>query len=406
MSGAEFPVPPVIKREAKSVFPIGYEEKLKITLFDTIKGDYFDEISIGKFFDKIEKGINKCPKYYAHDGFGFYICYDTNVYKIEDNHYMVSFRNKEKNEYKDYHIYTEEYQKYNVIFDKYAEITDGHEYERECYRKIENNEECSISECRAYLDYLNKIKTCCNSSLLKKILSILAGPAAIIGGTLSANFGVPFGVGIFTALTIIAFVKMTDIFYDAEMYHIGGKSYTNTVGLSISTRHRRMINKRIKQMEKKLGKEYQKQKREKINVDYNIAQETNEIVSEKKEYSDPIINEISKMKKQADVLSNENRAIVFSMMESLVDEYLARVKEINSEKSNGLLFDGDEIYNLRMEIAKNELTNIQQKINYLLKMEEKNKKAVEDANNIKKEMAESLTNGEAVAMGGVMTKTR
>ena len=401
MSGAKFPSP--VTRNPFLVVSKAYKEKLKITPFDTIKGDYFDEISIGKFFDKIEKGINKCPKYYAHDGFGFYICYDTNVYKIEDNHYMVSFRNKEKNEYKDYHIYTEEYQKYNVIFDKYAEITDGHEYERECYRKIENNEECSISECRAYLDYLNKIKTCCNFSLLKMILYILAGPASIIGSTLCTHFGVPFGVGIFTVLTIMGFAKMSAIFYDSEMYHIGDKSYTNIVGLSVSSRHRRMIKKRIKQMEKKLGKKYQKQKREKINVDYNLAQETMPVVVNKREYKDPIINDISNMRKQAEVLSNENKKIIFTMLENLMDAYLAEKKKLNMKTTSGLVVSEDELYKLKWAIT-DELANIQEKLNSLIIKEQKEISIATDIEEIKNEMAKSLTNGEAVAM--VLKKDR
>ena len=201
----------------------------------------------------------------------------------------------------------------------------------------------------------------------------------------------------------MGFAKMSAIFYDSEMYHIGDKSYTNIVGLSVSTRHRRMIKKRIKQMEKKLGKEYQKQKREKFNVDYNLAQETMPVVVNKREYKDPIINDISNMRKQAEVLSNENKKIIFTMLENLMDAYLAEKKKLNMKTTSGLVVSEDELYKLKWAIT-DELANIQEKLNSLIIKEQKEISIATDIEEIKNEMAKSLTNGEAVAM--VLKKDR
>ncbi len=361
-------------------------EELKISPFNTIKGIIYEEENIDTFFNKIEKGIDKCSKYYQHDKLGMILCYDTNVYKIKDNYYKVSILNKDKTEYKDYFINTSEHPKFNVQFDKYVDVTALHEYEIQCYRKIENNEECSLNENKAYYNYLTRAIKCCGLYSLKKLLSMLRGPMFTILTALAAEHGSSIGVSIFTFLSISSYVQAADKILETEKFTEDGESYTSLNSIFIAMKQRRMLKKRMKSIQKV------------INDNKNLLKEEIVINSEDK-YKNALIDYMDSIMKAANRLNDEDRKIILFELKTILDEYTNKCKELNNSEGLELSFEDSKRQIIQETI--NKLTPLQLKVTDIIKKDNRNKELYSENEKLMNEIDNSINDIEKVKTLGL-----
>ena len=320
-----FPVPKEPSRSLSN--EAGYE--ITITPFNTIKGDKFDEMSSDLFFKKIEIGVNRCSKYYKNKDYGFYLCYDANVYKIGDNNYKISFLNKSKTKYDEYNINTMEYPNYGIQLDEFVKVTNEHEYERECYKKLEGNKKLDFNEKKGYSNYLSKVRRICNSYILKKLLIFFGGPTSCVLSSIAASHGILLAVGIFTALTVSLMMKASRSFIDTEDYYIDGKKYMGVTGLIESFKQRRILNKRINSVQKKIGS---------IN---NYHVENSNIHSENT-YKNAVINYMNSIMQAANKLNSQDKNELLYELKMILEEYTNECKKINDNEKQGLFFEGNE----------------------------------------------------------------
>ena len=292
--------------------------ELKFTPFNTIKGNYFDEISVDKFFKKIEKGINKCSKYRQSKDLSVELCYKANVYKLDNNYYKVSFLNIQ--EYSDYYIRTDDYPQYNAKLDGYCNITKMNDYESKCYNKLENNERGTTDDKAAYFRYLKKIIKCCNLNIFKKALIALRLPFSMLGLLLSINYSMPFSVGIFVFLWIRSCIHFGDAISNGNLYS-NEYSYSDKLDLFEGIKERHFLKQRMSNIRKTIGNNHIVKTEEKVIASYD-----------EKKYKNDMYNYMNTIMAATDKLNPDDKAQILNELKEIYEEYKLKCKEMYNEE--------------------------------------------------------------------------
>ena len=359
------------------------DEELTITSYDTIKGKYFNEVSINKFFKKIKSGINHFSKIAKRNEMDMDICYDANVYKLGENSYRVMIirdYDYEKYNYDYYHINTSKFPQYAKVLDEYAKITSVNEYEKECYKKLESNEVGTTEENAMCLRYLKKLKKGTNKTTLLKVLSILSLPVSIGMLALGIHQNMPFVSGVFAFETISSFGRLFKGLI-GDYSSASGVYYSYVDSVFASTKRGSLIGRRIKQVDKKLGDRQ------------GIYNDSNNISMTKEElYKDAVINYMDNIMNTANKLNPEDRTRVLHELNGILDEYTSKSREINNDDGLGLSLSGGKMQVVKETI--NKLTTLQMELADLIKRDDKNRVLLTENDKFKEAINSSIREAE------------
>ena len=358
-------------------------DNLEVTSFNTIKGKYFKEITIDKFLKMLEKKINKYSKYCYREDMDMDICYEANVYKLDDNNYrisMLSDYNDKKCDYTDYYVNISDFPHYAKVFDKFCEVTNRNEFEKKCYRKIENNEIGTTEENALYLEYLKKLRKCTDFHSLKQIFSLFAFPAAFCGLVLSAYYSVPIGVAIFTALNAHAAINLTrsHILFDSVFRDEDGQFNTYKDSMITSMKKRKMLKRRIKMVLKKL------------NNKQDIYYGNNKILNGEDLYRDAVINYMNSIMNAAKKLNPDDSKMVLSELKTILEDYTDKCKDINDGDGLGLSLGGNKRQIMADTIEK--LTALEMNIADMIKRDNKNNALFSENDKLMQEIDSNIKN--------------
>ena len=357
-------------------------EKLDITVFDTIKGRYYKETKMINFIKQIDKNINKYSKFGKYDDIDMSICYNACVYETDKNVYIVRLicnYDKEKYTYDEYSIDTNNFPQYSKIFKNYAEITRKNDFEKECYKKIENNNIGTTEENINYFKYLKKIKKCVNINNLNKILSLLAVPASFLALYATLRFNNPLVAGIFAFEGVRSIAKLPSILIGNYSSDAGAYN-TYTASLLDSFRTNRLLSRKIKSILKKIGK-----KNEIIN---DNAKE----VSKEDIYKDAVINYMNSIMTAANKLNSDDKKEVLYELRGILDEYTTKCQEINNDDGLSLSLNNSKSHIAKEAIDK--LTSLQMKLADLIKKNNKNKTLLAENEKFRQAINESIESEE------------
>ncbi len=323
--------------------------ELKITPHNTIKGLKLGEVSIDNFIKIIKKRINKNDNYYDY-GSNLKVLYEVNVFKKKDDCYMITFLNEENNEYSYYDINTEKYLYLSETLDRFSKITKKHEYEKECYKKIEENGYGTTKENKAYLNCLKNMKKNIIISNIKMLsplvlVAILANILcfAYLGTTLIRTIAGLAGL-------IAIYCSITACSNEIEK----GRSIIENIKVGT------LLQNKIKKLEKKLSKTRE-----------NDGDNTVTIKTDKEAlYRDNIINYMNSILNAADKLENNDRKEKLIKLREILDEYTEKCMEVSNSNSNGLTLNGGKRQIMMNTIEK--LTTLEMEIADALKRDSKN----------------------------------
>ena len=351
--------------------------ELKVTQFNTIKGDYFTELSADKFIKRISKNINKHCEYYYDDELQPNAYYKSYVYETEkDNVYEVSFLD-EYGVYKSYDKYQIDLSNHPSLkecFDKFSEISYMHSYEKECYKKVENNEPTTTEENAAFLNYVSGARKHCNNYILKMLALMLGVPLSIIALIICFAFIQLFLAEIFSfALLFLSTYKFCFCIIDGKYSNFLGRIKTS-----------RLLKKKMKQIKSKLNMK-------KIeNTELVITTDKNAV------YRDNIINYMNNIRNSANMLNNGDRINILNELKDILDEYTDKCQKINSEEQRGLTLNNGKKQVMMDTI--NKLTALDMKLADMLNRESKNSSMIAENEKFMAELNEDINGLNDVAV--------
>ena len=343
--------------------------EVTITPFNTIKGTRFNEISIDKFISLIKEGIDKHCEYIYNDELDVAPIYKTNVYKIEDNNYQVSFIKSYGRycEYDYYAINTENYQYLEEQLEAFSNITKRHEYERECFEKIENNEQATTEENMAYLNYVKDVREYTTSYILKMLLIIFATPVSMFATVFAILFSpsilLDFALG---GLAMFSFCKFMTCIFEGKYSKLFER-----------IKMRRLLKKKYLQVERKFAKSSIKK------LDNQVSYNDKNAI-----YKDHIINYMKSIMSAANKLEDTDRKNILLELKSILDEYTNKCQKLNDIDNRTLTLDGGKKQIIMDTLGK--LTTLDMRVADLINRDSKNKVILSDNEKFMKEIDDNL----------------
>ena len=339
---------------------------VSFTSFNTVRGDYLNEISVEKFFKKIEKGITSYSKFRKLNKDYVDLCYKSNVYKIDDTHYKVSFYKKRN--YDEYTIDTSEYPEYSAKLEEYAKITEVNEYEKKCYNEIENgSKKGTKKENIAYFNYLKKLVKCLNKYVFKKVLELIQSNIFLLGMLVCVHNGMAVATGAFAFLWINSMVHTSSLFDDPDM-----------ITLPWAEHHE--IRKRKKNVQKVFGNEK--------NLETVIEYDNNDDKKKEKMYSNNIVKYMNTIMLAASKLKPDDKKAVLAELRTIYGEYESRCMELSDNKNKGLTLDSGEPSIMMNTIKK--LSDLHMEVSDMLKRDENIRELLADGDEFKEQLDNNI----------------
>ena len=326
---------------------IVYESDTIITPFDTIKNVYESEISIDKFLRVIDKGINKHCEFYGDCDIEQPIKYKVNVYKLANGsstYAVCLFDNNTRYTYDLYRVDAYKHPELAGELEKYAAITDRHEFEKNSYKKIEEGQTATTEENIAYVDYAESQRKHCNSFIRRTYANILSLPISILGIIASlvffdGNFGLTVILAMFAAFS---FAYSFFSFVEGNINHPIARIKQSL-----------LLKRKIKKIRKKLEKSDAHVNEQVKTVKYN--NDSNKL------YRDHVINYMKSIMQAAEKLNDNNRKQVLHELGDILDNYTYECQQLSDADNRPLTLEGgrrqvvmstiDSLTTLEMKVA-------------------------------------------------------
>lgn len=376
--------------------------RIKISSFQTVYGENFEEVTLKDFFAKLEKNIesNDYNVNYDEKTNRFIITYAGTSYILEldektANNYILGI----------YNDITLLLRKLANLEDKVTKKNDNikkYNEQKEIILKnaLENNSLPDDNAKMIFLEYLKKSKRFSFKKIkdyfinFKSDISKSYNSTRIIrkhiwpfnGDVISTLENIILASLIQTTLAtvICLFVKIHAGLEEANRFllpsmGVGAATpyliYIIPVGVflkeQVKNRFQRLINsikkKKITNRKiKQLTKELKNSSLDSSNIEYSEGKNNNLSQVEAYEYSDTIYTEINNLANKLIYINVKDRAPIIRELKDILDEYNNRVKKINENSSSEKIeLDKDDMIKLKMDII-SKISILENKINSLI----------------------------------------
>lgn len=317
---------PQIDKEKKSIY------ELTITKYNTITGEYLDEIPMDTFLHNIKRNINKHNSDFYYDDDNKRFIYNDD----EDFIYSFKFDNLTMANY--------ELNKYNNTTIKIKQLIDLYNKKRKELHIINhgdkgktfNNEEDKLF----YLNYLKKLNIKNILSTIRSILVMLLSSSGIITSFILAhnNNGQSLLV-FFSTMGILIFDCMIVAIKEKEL------GFTNIIN---SLKDYKLNKHKIKELSKTKILD-----NDSINIKQFDKTLENPIKEDLNNFTSYIMKEFSMLLNRINYLNLDNKNELLYKVQLLMDEYINRYKEIiYANKNDKLTLDKDDLEKLKLDITK------------------------------------------------------
>ena len=362
---------------------------LNVTQFETVKGKNFKERSISKFLKMLCKRVNQ--SYTKTDiNMNISLLYRAKIYKFENNIYEIDlFSDYLRNittRYDKYYIDCTKRPELGKKLTKLAEITRKHDYEKECYDKLEKDDFGTTNENKAFLNYLRRAKAVFDKLVVKRIALILGLPIHVVLAFLCYKYGLK--VECVTA-GVLSFVYLFGNVMKMADADIEGTSLWKNVHL------RSLLRKRIKYLEEKLN--YTKK---------NNGEESIKVEDIKDRYKDGVFNYVHCIRQAIPKLEKSQQQAYYNQLLDIVIDYSAKMKKYN-DGDIGLTLNNNE--HMIKEDAVKKLCTLQMEIADLIEHRSTNEQLLSESADLQRELELALStfsNEEVKDNGGVAVVTK
>lgn len=362
---------------------------LNVTQFETVKGENFKERSISKFLKMLCKRVNQ--SYTKTDiNMNISLLYRAKIYKFENNIYEIDLFNdylrNVTTRYDKYYIDCTKRPELGKELTKLAEITRKHDYEKECYDKLEKDDFGTTNENKAFLNYLRRAKAVFDKLVVKRIALILGLPIHVVIAFLCYKYGLK---GECVTAGVLSFVYLIGNIMKMAAADIEGTSLWKNVHL------RSLLKKRVKYLEEKLN--YTKK---------NNGEESIKVEDNKDRYKDGVFNYVHCIRQAIPKLEKTQQQAYYNQLLDIVMDYSAKMKKYN-DGDIGLTLNNNE--HMIKEDAVKKLCTLQMEIADLIEHRSTNEQLLSESADLQRELELALStfsNEEVKDNGGVAVVTK